>query len=304
VVAAVWVASGLRLRPALRAAAPLGAALAVLVATNAAAHGRLAVSPYGATFLLARLQADGPAAWVVRERCPQAGWYLCAFADRLPMDSDRFLWDGDSPLQRDPEGRTVYSGGMRIAPEARAIIGETLARYPLAVARAMVGNALVQLVTARVGDTLVPDYLGDATRAGIAANFPEWEAASFESGLQMRGLLPARAAPFLLPHGPVLALSVPLFAFAVWRAARARAALRLGLLLCVLAGVLANAFATGALSKPHHRYQARIAWLLPFAAALSLLPAAATAGAGGAGRRKRDGVGQEGGSHSIEYDVH
>jgi H+/gluconate symporter-like permease len=27
-------------------------------------------------------------------------------------------------------------------------------------------------------------------------------------------------------------------------------------------GVVANAFATGALSKPHHRYQARIAWLL------------------------------------------
>jgi hypothetical protein len=27
-------------------------------------------------------------------------------------------------------------------------------------------------------------------------------------------------------------------------------------------GVVSNAFATGALSKPHHRYQARIAWLL------------------------------------------
>jgi len=26
--------------------------------------------------------------------------------------------------------------------------------------------------------------------------------------------------------------------------------------------VLANAFATGALSKPHYRYQTRIAWLL------------------------------------------
>jgi hypothetical protein len=301
VVATVWLVSGLRLRPVLRGAAPLGAALAVLVATNAVGHGRMAVSPFGATFLLARLQADGPAARVVRELCPGVGWYLCAFADRLPMDSDRFLWDGDSPLQRDPEGRPVYSGGMRIAPEARAIIGETLARRPFEVARAMLRNTLVQLVTVRVGDTLVSAHLQDATRAGIHANFPAAEAAAFESGLQMRRALLARAAPFLVPHLPVLALSVPLFALAVWRAARGRAALRLGLLLCVLAGVLANAFATGALSKPHHRYQARIAWLLPFAAALALLPAAAGRAGGTAPDRRR---GQEKGSHPTEYDVH
>jgi hypothetical protein len=34
------------------------------------------------------------------------------------------------------------------------------------------------------------------------------------------------------------------------------------LLLLVCAGLFANAFATGALSKPHYRYQTRIAWLL------------------------------------------
>jgi hypothetical protein len=35
-----------------------------------------------------------------------------------------------------------------------------------------------------------------------------------------------------------------------------------GFILMLWLGVAANAFATGALSKPHHRYQARIAWLL------------------------------------------
>ena len=38
---------------------------------------------------------------------------------------------------------------------------------------------------------------------------------------------------------------------------------------CVLVGVLANAAATGALSGPHDRYQARIAWLLPLAGLLA-----------------------------------
>jgi len=36
----------------------------------------------------------------------------------------------------------------------------------------------------------------------------------------------------------------------------------LALIMMVWIGLLANAFATGALSKPHYRYQTRIAWLL------------------------------------------
>ena len=37
----------------------------------------------------------------------------------------------------------------------------------------------------------------------------------------------------------------------------------------MLVGLGANAVATGALSGPHDRYQARIAWLLPLAALLA-----------------------------------
>jgi hypothetical protein len=38
----------------------------------------------------------------------------------------------------------------------------------------------------------------------------------------------------------------------------------------VLVGAAANALATGGLSKPHQRYEARILWLVPFAGALVL----------------------------------
>jgi hypothetical protein len=41
------------------------------------------------------------------------------------------------------------------------------------------------------------------------------------------------------------------------------------LLACVALGLLANAAATGALSAPFERYQARIIWLLPFAVTLA-----------------------------------
>ena len=85
-------------------------------------------------------------------------------------------------------------------------------------------------------------------------------------------MLPEAAAPFLWPHAPVLLLGALLALLAWWRAARAGDARRLGLVVGVLVGISANAFATGALSKPHLRYEARILWLMPVIAGLALLP--------------------------------
>lgn len=261
-----------RLAPALRVAAPLAGAVVILLATNLWAHGRAVLSPHGATFALARLQADGPAAAVLRARCPEAGWYLCAFADRLPMDSDAFLWAPDSPVNRAPDGAPRFLGGALLSAEAREIVGETLRTHPVEVAQAMLRNMLVQLVTATAGDTLVADHLAAALRPRIAEGFPPRELAAYDAALQPRGGLPQAAAPFLWPHAPVLVIGAALALLAWWRAVRAGDARRLGLVVGVLVGVTANAFATGALSKPHLRYEARILWLMPVVAALALLP--------------------------------
>jgi hypothetical protein len=227
------------------------------------------LSANGATFLLARLQDDGPATRLLRERCPQAGWHLCAHVHRLPMDSDEFLWDPDSPLHREADGRPVFMGSVRIAPEARQILAETLASYPLDVAAAMLRNGLRQIVLTRIGDTLGNEHLELSARRMVVAGFPQ-ELAQFDGALQMRGLLPGLVAPLHLPQAAVLVLSVPLALFAWRRAAREGDRLRLGLVLAALVGIGANALVTGALSKPHHRYEARIIWLLPFAAVLAL----------------------------------
>jgi hypothetical protein len=260
-----------RLRPTIRVALPLLGAVALLLGTNLWGHGRATLSPHGATFLLARLQADGPAAEVIRERCPASGWYLCAFADRLPMDSDDFLWLPDSPMNRAPDGTQRFLGGATLSPEAREIVAETLRSRPFQVAWAMTRNTLRQLVTATAGDTL-DGGLAASIRPRIAEGFPARELAAFDGALQPRGLLPAAVAPLLLPHGPVLVLGAGLALLAWWRAARDGDLRRLGLVVGLLVGVSANAFATGALSKPHLRYEARILWLMPIVAALALLP--------------------------------
>jgi hypothetical protein len=271
-VAAIALLLTRRLAPALCAAAPILGAVLILLGTNLWGHGRAALSPHGATFALARLQADGPAAAVIRARCPESGWYLCAFADRLPMDSDTFLWSPDSPVNRAPDGTPRFLGGALLSEEAGEIVGVTLRTHTVEVAGNMLRNTLTQLGTATAGDTLVADHLAAAVRPRIAEGFPPRELAAYDAALQPRGLLPAAAAPFLWPHAPVLLLGAALALLAWWRAARSRDLRRLGLVVGVLVGVSANAFATGALSKPHLRYEARILWLMPVIAALALLP--------------------------------
>lgn len=271
VMVAVVALLGGGFMPPLRAALPVGLAVAALVGANAWATGRPALSPHGAVFLLARLQADGPAAETVRAHCPAAGWHLCAFAHRLPMDADAFLWGPQSPPNRTPEGRPIAMGGMRLAHEATVIVETTLRERPLEVVEAMVHNTLTQLGMTEVGDTLGREHLAASARRAIT-RLPPAEVAAFDAGAQMRGTLQADAKPFLALHRPALLASLLLvlaaLGLAVWQQDRVRC----GLVAGVLVALVANAFATGALSGPHHRYQARIVWLLPLAAVVGLMP--------------------------------
>lgn len=262
---------GRSLGAALRTVLPLLLALAGLVSANAWATGRPTLSPHGAVFLLARLQADGPAAATLRDHCPRAGWRLCAFADRLPMDSNAFLWDPGSPLNRGRDGQPIPMGGVRAAPEAAGILEATLRERPREVADAMAHNTLTQLQHFAVGDTLGATHL-DASARRAVTRLPLSELEAFDAGAQMRGELPALAAPWLRPQPWVVLVSLPLALFALLRAMRRHDRAVAGLIAGMLLAVLVNAFATGALSAPVDRYQARIIWLIPLAAALGIAP--------------------------------
>ncbi|MBL6456736.1 hypothetical protein JMJ55_15475 [Belnapia sp. T6] len=260
-------------RAALRCAVPLAAALLLVPLGNLALHGRFALSPYGAVFPLARLVADGPAVRTIAARCPEAGWHLCRWAGRLPEDSDEFLWSGEGPVWTHP------GGPIGLTPEAAAILAETLRREPLGVLRAVLANGGRQLLRNRVGDTLGPENLAGSVGKQLALGFPAAEGARFAAGLQARGVLPLVAAPFLILHPLVLLAGLGGTLLGGWWAARAGDAPRLGLVLCVLAGIAVNALVTGGLSGPHDRYGARLAWLLPLAALLVLRPATGAAAA-------------------------
>lgn len=263
---------GWRLAPVLRAALPLALALALLVGLNWLGHGRPAVSPYGSVFALARLVADGPAARIIRAECPSAGWHLCRWADDLPTDSDLFLWEPDGPVWAERLDGAQPGGPMSLAPEASEIVGRALRAYPSEIALLAAGNAATQLFTARVGDVLGRADMGEPLRDRVRSVFGDAEVARLEAGEQWQDRLRRIAAGLTWPH-PWVSILAALAALVAWRRAhQAGDQPRLRLVLFVLVGLTANAFATGALSKPHHRYQARVIWLLPLAAVLCWRP--------------------------------
>ncbi len=234
---------------------PLAAALAMLLLTNAVGNRILGISPYGSVFALARLVGDGPGRAYLDRACPDPRLRLCAWQGRLSADSDEFLWHPQGPLWADGFGPT------RFAPEAARLVPAIIAAYPLDTLRAAAANTLRQLLRVQVGDTLVPDHLDIAVLPRLRPYFSEAEIARYQAGRQPRGLLRNAAAPFLVVHAALLAAGAAGSAAVMVRCWRTRRALA-GLAAVVLAALLANAFATGALSGPHDRYQARLAWLV------------------------------------------
>jgi hypothetical protein len=126
----------------------------------------------------------------------------------------------------------------------------------------MINNTSQQLAMIKLGDTLHADSLDVTVLQSIEAHFSDAELARFKASKQWQNTLQGRVQWLNHLVAVVFWLSVVLGLYCLWRAILLRDARALALLLLVCAGVLANAFATGALSKPHYRYQTRIAWLL------------------------------------------
>jgi hypothetical protein len=170
-------------------------------------------------------------------------------------------------VNRDAAGKSRFLGGMMLAPEAGQIVAETLRADPLGVARAMGGNALVQLGRFGIGDTLDEAHFSVAIRPRIEQGFSARELAAFDQARQTQGALKDALTPLNPFHLLVVVLALPMLGWATWRGQ----GLALALALFLLAAVLGNALICGGLSAPHPRYGARIIWLLPVVALLCSL---------------------------------
>ena len=250
---------------------PLACAVAILLGTNLYAFQNAAISPHGSVFMLARLSGDGNTKEILEKHCPQKNWYLCAWADRLPTDSDEFLWNGKGPVWSHP------GGPIGLAPEASEIVSYVLRTRPWPVLLSGLNNMAQQLWMIQLGDTLHADHLDVTVAKSLRQHFAAVELERMNASRQMKHTLAADAVWFSRLSIGVFycaALFGLYVLFVAWRKRgaqleqahapleREHTKLVVSFILMLWLGVVANALATGALSKPHHRYQARIAWLL------------------------------------------
>jgi hypothetical protein len=234
-------------------------ALLGLCSVNLAAHGRFAISPFGNIFLLARVLYDGPGMAALHHDCPATHWLLCPYLNDFPPTSDEFLWTHDSPLNR--------AGGPKIVSAAADAIIETALRAdPLGEIRAGLANTLTQLTEFASGDGLNP--WGAEVSPWIERYFPAREQVAYASARQQTGTL-AVPPPLARAHQIIALIGIIACAFLLPGAFRRHASCA-GFLLAVLLVLPLSAVITGGLSAPHDRYQARIMWLPPFVAAVSL----------------------------------
>jgi hypothetical protein len=242
------------------AAGAAWAGLVVLLAANLFVAGRLAVTPGGDVFLFARLTESGIVGKVLAEECPRENWLLCNFKNDLPSTANAFLWDADSPL---------YKIGGWDDPRTTREIGAIMAQSVRAHSLDHVENAIAltarQLVTVGIGDSMARIYSSHAP--WTIGKYAPWLTRPYQVARQQRGDIDlAQWSAWVVSPISIAGLcALPLVAMFSWRRGYYREAT---LPAMVFIALLVNASVCSVVSGPYGRYQARLAWLAPFASIL------------------------------------
>ena len=237
------------------AAAAIGVALLGEVAFNLAVTKVAGAPPVRPPILTARVMASETGAAYLRAVCPVATYAVCPYADRAPMVGNDFLWNPDAAI-----------GVFTVAePATRRALGEeqmrvffgAFAHAPIAMTREMLTRWWLLASSVRLDEF----NHGPAERTYFAAKLPNDMYDTLLASPSGQGMLPVGALRLIfLPVTVGCAIALVLLAPRDENAAMREFAL------IVVVGVLINAAVCSALSGVEPRYQARIVWLIPFAA--------------------------------------
>ena len=236
--------------------------LAALLLADVVIAGRFTLTPGGDIFLFARLTESGIVGKVLAEECPREDWLLCNYEKDLPPEADFLLWDADSPL---------YAIGGWDDPRAKREIASIMARslrtHPLDHLESALALSVRQLVTLGIGDSMA--RLRSWHTPWIVEKYAPWLMPPYGTARQQQDEIDLAlwSAWIVWPVSIAGFCALPLVALFAWRRGATREALLPGMLFLAL---LANAAICGVVSGPHGRYQARLAWLAPFACVLAL----------------------------------
>jgi hypothetical protein len=244
---------------AVRGSVSVVAGAMMLLAANFIIAGKVAWTPGGYGIAFSRILQDGIVARYLNDNCAIERLKLCPHRNALPVSGDAFLW-----------GKSVFNQLGRwdgLGDEMRHIVLRSLVAYPGHHLAAAIGSALRQLTMVATGEGVHSDLMH--THRIIEKYLPH-QTAFMQTSRQHRGDLSFTG--FNGIHVPVAYGSMLMIAsflgYAIWRRKVDDFALLTG---TVTLALLGNAFICGALSGPHDRYGARIAWIATFAVLLILM---------------------------------
>ncbi len=255
---------------------PAGGAIvagaAMLFAANFALSGQLAWTPGGFGIAFGRMLQDGIVKRYLDEHCPDARLKLCPYRKELPRTADDFLW---SYGVFNELGQ--FDG---LGEEMRFIVLRSMQEYPLQQIETALAATASQLGMVATGHGINNEIWHTY---GIIKRFIPGEVPAMQRARQQQGGL--RFDLINLVHVPI-ALGSILLALVLLATASARGRWDdpARLAATVTVALLANAFVCGALSGPHDRYGARIAWIATLAGAIALLQVVTSFAAGRAKR--------------------
>jgi hypothetical protein len=248
----------------------VAAATTAIVGAQFAANGlllhRWSVSPAGPVFLFARLNEDQIVQPWLQRHCSRTNpSELCKIEPTLPRDSQKLLWDRNSPIDELVWRDFEAPSSQRLVGEMRDASKGSILERPFAFVKVAARGTADQLVHFAVLDDECPRVCASPSSAiydRFRVDHPEI-LPSFLASRQVRGTLPKRLVGGMIMPIEILSI-VMLLPFAIV-AARRRDNPALSLLLAIFAALIANAALAGVLSDVHDRYQSRIVWLVPFA---------------------------------------
>lgn len=219
----------------------------------------------------ARLIEMGPGTDLLRARCPEAGYALCAYRANYPTAWDAFLFSSDPALGTfalaDAETK------RRIVAQQWRFVGDVIAHDPPGVLRGWLADLGQQLVAFRVDLW----SFGPRQLAMYEGRVPAPTLAAMQASRGFNAPAYNRVLTAMTYASTIASLLLGLWWAMRRRAgAPARVPQRMEQVAqLVVAGVVANALVCATAASWLDRFQARVIWLLPFLA-LSVLSLAWT----------------------------
>jgi hypothetical protein len=246
-----------------RGLASIAAIVLVVAGAQMALHsylyGKASLFGNRMPYTMARFIADGPGRWYLQAHCGELHWAICDRVGDLPDNDDDFLWtdggvwQGASPAKQE-----------QMLHEEWPLVLATLRAYPGAQLRVSLDNFGTELTEFGMWDFTPNPWMASEMDKVLPGTLPRY--------LQTRQAQSRLPTEFftLVQEGvvSVSALAIAVFVPMLWRWRRWRI---LGLAAVVVPVVIANAFLTAVLSEVDSRYQCRVVWLIPLAAALIVL---------------------------------